>query len=152
MKSGLLSGLCFLLILLLAGCAALSDRGKPAGTSMVLEPQSIVKFSDLPVPAGLKLQTRDSYSFESSGVRVAVLKYEGKIGPDLIENFYKDQMPMYNWSLLNTVEYGDRLMNFERENETCIITLTPKGNNTIITISIGPKAQAPLRKPKQPIK
>jgi hypothetical protein len=60
-------------------------------------------------------------------------------------------MPMYNWNLLNVVEYGERLMNFDRDMETCVISLAPKGNSVTITISVGPKPQIP-KKSKQPIK
>jgi len=99
----------------------------------MLEPQSILKFSDVPVPVGLKSLPQQSYSFESSGVRVGVLKYRGKNNPDQIVNFYKEQMPMYNWNLVNIVEYGQRMLNFERENETCIITLQPLDwNNNLL--------------------
>jgi len=118
----------------------------------MLEPQAILKFSDVPVPTGLKPISQASYSFESSGVRVGVLKYQGKGNADQITNFYKEQMAMYNWNLINIVEYGQRLLNFDRENETCIISLEPKGSNIILTISLGPKSQNTARKAKSPVK
>jgi len=129
-------------IFCLMGCAGMSKRDDASKTSGLLEPSSMLKFSDVPVPVKFKLLAEDSYSFESSGVRVGVLKYRGKADPDQIVNFYKEQMPMYNWVFLNVVEYGDRLINFERENETCIISLLPKGSQVTITISLGPKSQA----------
>ena len=136
-----------LLITLLCGCATTTDT-----TSGPLKSQSILKFSDIPVPVGLKPLPLESYSFESSGVRAGVLKYSGKLNPDLVTNFYKDQMPSYNWNLINIIEYGQRLMNFERETETCIITIFPKGSLTILTISLGPKSQATARRAKQLIR
>lgn len=128
-------------VLVLSGCGTTSNKDKQIGSEALLEPQAMLKFSDIPIPVGFKLLPQDSYSFESSGVRVGVLKYQGKAQPDRIVNFYKEQMPMYNWTLLNVVEYGERLINFERENETCIISLSPRANNVTITISIGPKSQ-----------
>ena len=102
---------------------------------------------------GLKSLPEQSYSFESSGVRVGVLKYQGKNNPDQIVNFYKEQMAMYNWNLINIVEYGQRLLNFDRENETCIITLQSIGwGYTMLTISLGPKSQSLPRKVKSPLK
>jgi hypothetical protein len=61
-------------------------------------------------------------------------------------------MPMFNWSLLNVVEYGERLLNFERENETCIVNLMPKGGKVTVTISLGPKSQSLSRKAEKPVK
>ncbi len=135
------------------GCSTFSDNpGAKSANAGSLEPQAILKFSDVPVPVGLKNLPTQSYSFESSGVRVGVLKYQGKNNPDQVVNFYKEQMPMYNWNLVNIVEYGQRLMNFERENESCIITMEPKGSAIILTISLGPKSQIVPKKAKSPVK
>ena len=133
-------------IFLLGGCETLLKKNKASTSPAALEPQAIVKFSDIPVPTGFKFLALDSYSFESGGVRVAVLKYQGKANIEQVMNFYRDQMPMYNWNLLNIIEYGQRLMNFDREAETCIISLESKGRSVIITASLGPKSQR-LKKP-----
>ena len=129
------------------GCANLSNKNDNLSkNSSLLEPSAALKFNDVPVPAGFKLLPQNSYSFETSGVRVGVLKYQGKASPDQVISFYKEQMPLYNWNLLNIIEYGDRLMNFDREYESCIISLSPKGKNITITISVGPKTQRPAQR------
>jgi hypothetical protein len=145
-----LSVLSCLLTALLTGCAGLSkEDSQVSGQVNMLEPQTAMKFADIPVPVGFKLLTQDSYIFESSGLRVGVLKYRGKADPDRVINFYKEQMAMFNWNLLNVVEYGQHLMNFDRENETCIVNLMPKGNNIAIVISLGPKSQDPAKRNKE---
>ena len=131
------------------GCATASKKDKVI--SGPLEPQVLSRFSDIPVPVGFKLLAQDSYTFESGGIRAGVLKYRGKANVEQVLNFYKDQMLMYNWNLLNVIEYGERLMNFERESETCIISLLPKGNAITLTISLGPKSQIP-KKSNKPVK
>ena len=146
----LLTAIYFLLTTLL-GCAMFSKKEAQTATPSALEPNAMLKFSDIPTPAGFKLLTKDSYTFENQGVRMGVLKYVGKANPDLVVNFYKEQMPMHNWNLLNVVEYGERLLNFDRDNETCIVSLLPKYMGTVITISLGPKSQA-SKKVEKPIK
>lgn len=139
-------------VLVLSGCVSTVKKDNfPNSTSNLLEPSATLKFSDLPVPAGFKLLPQNSYSFESTGVRVGVLKYQGRANIEQVISFYKEQMPMYNWDLINMVEYGERLLNFERENETCIISLSPKGNNITITLSLGPKSQI-IKKTKTSLK
>ncbi len=138
--------LCFLLTAALTGCATTSGR---------LEPQSVLKLADVPIPAGLNPLPQKSYFFENSGVRVAVLKYQGRANIEQVVTFFKEQMPSYNWSLVNIVEYGQRLLNFERENEACIITVQIAGlwnEDALVTVSLGPKSQALPRKYKQVIK
>jgi len=122
------------------GCATANYTNTKGSDTQLIEPQNIFKFSDVPIPAGFKPMAKDSYSFESSGVRVAVLKYRGKGNRDLINGFFKEQMAIYKWNLLNMVEYGDTIMNFEKENETCIITLAPRRGTIIASISLGPKS------------
>ncbi len=142
-----LSVICFLLTAALTGCSTTSNSR--------IEPQAILKFTDVPIPVGLKTLSSASYSFESSGVRVGVLKYQGKANIDQIINFYKEQMPMYNWNLINIIEYGQRLLNFERENETCIIAIQQAGfwdEDALVTISLGPKSQISTKKAKIPVK
>ena len=147
-----LSTICYLLTTALTGCTTISQSKEPTNPGS-LSPQAMLKFSDVPVPVGLKSLPEQSYSFESSGVRVGVLKYQGKNNPEQIVNFYKEQMPMYNWNLVNIVEYGQRLMNFERENETCIITLQPLNwGNSLLIISVGPKSQIVSKRAKSPVK
>lgn len=146
-------GICLLATsLFLAGCATTETGDLRSSGSGALKTQAILKFTDVPVPVGLKSLPLESYSFESSGVRVGVLKYKGKADPDQVISFYKDQMPMYNWTLVNIIEYGQRLMNFEREGESCIISMQPKGSSVILTISLGPKSQVALKKSKQVIR
>jgi len=137
----------FLILSLLAGCASIFPKNKQE-ESGILEPQSILKFGDIPVPVGFDLMPKDSYSFDNNGLRVGMLRYRGKANVERVVDFYKEQMAMYNWNLLNVVEYGQSIMNFDRETETCIITLLPKGKTITITISVGPKAQRAPQKGK----
>ncbi len=133
------------------GCVSTSQKNQQAMNQGLLEPQAMLKFTDVPVPVGFKMLLRESYSFQSGGVRVGLLKYQGKANVDQVINFYKEQMPMYNWNLLNIVEFNERMLNFDRDTETCIISLLAKGNTVLMTISVGPKAQSPKRGEK-PVK
>jgi hypothetical protein len=139
---------CFLITSGLTGCKTISADSR-------LEPQTLLKFSDLPIPVGLKPLPQVSYAFENAGSRVAVLKYQGRANIDQLISFFKEQMPMYNWSLVNIIEYGQRLLNFEKEDETCIITIQVAGfwnEEAMVTISLGPKSKGLTKKSREPIK
>jgi hypothetical protein len=142
----------FLTLTLLPGCANMPQKDRNTDSPALLEPQAILKFNDVPVPVGFRQIGNESYSFESGGMRVALLKYQGKAAQDQVVNFYKEQMAMYNWNLLNVVEYGERMLNFDRDNETCIISLSGKGNSTTIAITLGPKTQTVPKKAREPLK
>lgn len=139
-------------VIALCGCAGVAKKDAPSKEESSLEPQSLLKFNDIPAPSGFKFLAEESYTFESQGVRVGVLKYQGRADVERVVNFYKNQMPLYNWNLLNAVEYGERLLNFEREQETCIINLSSKGKNITITLSLGPKSEMRPKKSDKPVK
>ncbi|MDD5669610.1 MAG: hypothetical protein PHE58_06250 [Candidatus Omnitrophica bacterium] len=129
--------------MVISGCVSVQPLPK---NNALLEPSAVMKFSDIPVPAGFKSLPDESYSFENGGMRVGVIKYRGKGNADLVVNFYKEQMAMHGWELLNVIEYNDRLMNFEKESESCIINISPRGNSATISISFGPKNAAGTRR------
>lgn len=143
---------CILALTLLSGCALSPRQENMKEPPAPLQSQIVLKFPDLPVPLGFKLLAQDSYSFENSGMRVAVLKYRGKANSIQVVNFYKEQMPMFGWTLLNIVEYGNCMLNLDKENETCVINVTPQGNSSLISISLGPKSQSTPKKSRQLMK
>lgn len=140
-----------LLWLNFSGCSFIRKDAYDPAQQKPLQPQPMFRFSDLPIPAGFKVLPEQSYSFEAAGMRVGILKYKGSAHPAQVVAFYKENMPNHNWELLNAVEYGERLLNFSREKETCIVTITPKGSGSLITISFGPKGQNPP-KTQKPLK
>jgi hypothetical protein len=130
------------IIFIAAGCATTttSKTGYGTETPKALDVSSALKFEDVPVPSGFRAIANESFSFQNEVVRAGVLKYSGKANADQVVNFYKDQMPLYNWRLLNIVEYGRRIMNFDREDQTCVIVAEPTSLGTLVTITVGPKA------------
>jgi len=128
----------------LSGCQTFSSGN--SSNEGFIEPAARFKFSDIPVPAGFKTIPLESYSFDNGGVRVAVLKYLGKADPDQMVTFYKEQMKMNRWELINVTEFGQRMLNFNNENEACIISLLPKGRLITLVISVGPRAERPVVK------
>lgn len=112
-----------------------------AYTASTLPVTGKLRFSDVPAPVGFKLLQEQSFIFQTDNTRVALLKYSGRAKlPDLVA-FYKEQMLLYNWELLNVVEYDKSILNFTRASETCIVTVESKGMKRIITISLAPRAK-----------
>jgi hypothetical protein len=133
-------------LLLLIGCATTISKSSDPTQVPALEPAALLKFADIPVPAVFKFTPDESYAFQAAGFRAALLKYNGKATGEQAVVFFKEQMPLYNWRLLNIVEHGRRMLSFEKEDETCIITIDEKGNRSGITVSVAPKSQFSPRK------
>ena len=136
-----------ILLCFLAGCATTKDRSSSefeqgeAYATTTLAVSAKLRFSDLPVPAGFKLIKDKSFVFQTEQTRVALLKYSGRAKLEDLVEFYREQMLLYNWQLLNVVEYGRSVLNFERAEQSCIVTMEATGMKQIITISVAPKSK-----------
>src|SRR3989338_1704252 len=148
-SSFVMSAVC---LMLLSACVSTPSRGSDPTQVSSLEPAAMLKMQDVPVPAGFAFVPEESYAFQSTNFRAGLLRYKGKGGGDQVIVFFKEQMPMYGWNLVNIVEYERRLLSFEKDQETCIITVEGKDNRLVITVSIAPKSQASPRKTDKPIK
>ena len=139
-----------LVILFLAGCATFpqsQSTGDAEKNKVVLSVAPILKFEDIPIPAGFKLLDKESFAFQNDKSRVALLKYYGGQNADQVLVFYKEQMASFNWSLVNVIEYERKVMNYENSEESCIITIQPQGGKSLVTVALSPKSR-PIRSEK----
>ena len=141
MKISILFLSVFIIFFTLSGC--LSVRNANLQTES-LQPSVKMKFSDIPSPAGFKIVSNESFVLESGEMRAGMLRYIGRAEAGDVVLFYKSQMPRHNWALLNVLEYGDRMLNFERENEGCVVTIRTKGKRVEISVSLAPKSPMPV--------
>jgi hypothetical protein len=145
----LLSAIC---LPLLAGCVTMPQKSSGPTQIPMLEPATLFKFSDLPIPANFVFAPDESYAFQSVGFRAGLLRYKGKATGEKAIVFFREQMPLYDWRLVNIVEHGRRTISFEKESETCLITIDEKRNKAELTISIAPKSQLLRPKSDKPIR
>ncbi|MFC1666253.1 hypothetical protein ACFL0P_00085 [Candidatus Omnitrophota bacterium] len=140
-KKALILGSYFSALILLSGCATTYENRSNTPIDTSLNVAAILRFNDVPVPFGFSVLENNSFAFQNDVTRVALLKYIGSKNPDLLVAFYKEQMPLYNWSPINIIEYERRILNYEKNSESCIVTIEPKGRKNIITIAISPKSR-----------
>ncbi len=138
----------FAVLTTLTGCGAFqrfnrrrSSEEYETTKSGTLETASLLRFSDIPIPAGFKIKPDESYSFQTDNFRAGLLKYTGSTNPEDVVQFFKEQMPRHNWQLVNLIEYEKRVMNFEKQGQSCLITIEGGVTRTAITLSISPKSE-----------
>ncbi len=137
-------GSCFLILMLVYGCVTTPEGGSyvdEASSERSLGVAAILRFDDVPVPFGFKTLERESFAFQNDVTRVALLKYIGSRNIDQVVVFYKEQMPMYNWNPINIIEYDRRVLNYEKNSESCIVTVESHGRKNVVTIAISPKSR-----------
>ena len=96
-----------LLLSCVCGCTGTQKKDKLAGVQPSLEPQALPRFTDLPVPAGFKAVPEQSYAFEATGMRVGLLKYQGKATPDQVVTLRQRNPHIRILTSINAVENDD---------------------------------------------
>ncbi len=135
---------CLLLVAFLCGCTGMGGSGSYSGSSSevrTLDVSTMLRFKDVPAPSGFNVLEQESFAFQNDVTRVALLKYIGSRSSDEVVMFFKEQMPMYNWNPINIIEYERRILNYEKEGESCIVTIEARGRKSIVTIAISPKSR-----------
>ena len=101
-------------------------------------------FEDLPVPSKMILDRDNSFVYETSDYRTGILFYNGNMSVVDVANFYKTEMPKYNWNLVNSLEYkkGSQLI-FEKPGWIAVIRIESTWQNSSkLVITIGPKGSS----------
>ncbi len=123
---------------LAAGCTYF----RPKRTSAIAQ-QPNYRFEDLPTPEKLSLDPDESFIFESPSVRAGILVYKGSLGYEPTVQFFRDEMPKYGWSLINSFERGETSLTYEKPGWSCIIVVSRFALETRAEIRIGPKEGGP---------
>lgn len=132
------------LLMFMVGCATIGVK-KEETEEVFLEPEEVMavnpdlRFDDLPIPVGFLIDAKNSYAFQNPETRVALLRYFGRKPSQTLVQFFLEQMPRYNWVLLNQVEFEKIILNFEKAQESCIVMIEPERTKTLVTISIAPR-------------
>ena len=130
--------------LILAGCPAALG---PKKSTEPLAPQ--YRFEDVPVHPKLKIDSRESFIFETRSLKAGILVYHGSESVTEVVEFFKAEMPKHAWRLINAIEAkGIVLMNFGKEGWSALIRVSRSTLTTDVEITIGPKdAAAPVPRP-----
>ncbi|MBN2713257.1 MAG: hypothetical protein JXR97_12625 [Planctomycetes bacterium] len=96
-----------------SGCWLLRVLGFPVGDEVPYNPKDTsgevsvkedIQFSDIPVPMGFVLRRNDSFSFQGTSFRFGNFVYEGVWGLQKTMAFYRRQMPLSGWELVEDVD------------------------------------------------
>ncbi|MEJ2744647.1 MAG: hypothetical protein P8123_03025 [bacterium] len=115
---------------------------QPAGAPSVAFSNDVT-FEDIPVPAGFTLVRKNSYSFQNDMTRVGRLVYKGRSDINNVLAFYQQQMPLHGWQEMSYIDYHSSTRYYEKEGQSCILTVEPKGgwHNVRIILSTQPRTR-----------
>lgn len=143
-KKVIVAAIVFFALTIIGGCATPAYRGSTASSEMEksLVVASSLRFDDVPIPSGFVSIPTESFIYQTENIRAGLMRYEGRSSPEAVMQFYKEQMPVYNWQSVNIIEFEKKQLSFEKTGQSCIVIIEGfKNGKSIITISIGPKSE-----------
>ena len=97
------------------------------------------RFEDIPLPPGMTLLRKESFLFETRATKAGLLIYEGRGEMEKLSNFFKQQMPKYQWRLVSNFELQNVMLTFMKEGWNSIIYIvSQEGGTKRIEIRAGP--------------
>jgi hypothetical protein len=123
------------------GCSSLSSsrmvREREPETRQPLS--TSYRFEDIPLPPGMTLNRKESFIYETRTTKAGLLIYEGKGEMEKLANFFKQQMPNYQWRLVSNFELHSVMLTFIKEGWSSVIyILSQQDEMKRIEIRVGP--------------
>jgi hypothetical protein len=149
-RSRLLVWMISLLLLVGSGCAALQKSEDNLGEAE--EEKSEVKgpspvyydFADILIPAELSLDKKNSFVYTTPSFSAGVLVFEGYVQGESLVNFFTTNMPKDGWILKSSFRYRRVILNFEKDQRSCLVSVAEYPLKTRVEIWVAPQLAASM--------
>lgn len=95
-------------------------------------------FDDVLVPRDLKLNTKSSFVYHTSGLTAGVLIFTSKVERNSLIQFFENNMAKDNWQVVSSFKSPRTLLLFQKENRWCVINITDNNWDTLVEIWAAP--------------
>ena len=95
-------------------------------------------FDDVLVPRELKLNTKSSFVYHTSGAVGGVLIFKSKVERSSLIQFFENNMAKDNWQAVSSFKSPRTLLLFQKENRWCVINITDNRWDTLVEIWAAP--------------
>ena len=135
--------LLLVILFVFAGCSAFSQKKEDTASQPSVEQAEedaplYYDFGDVPVPSELKLVTKSSFVYRTSGFSAGVLVLKGAVEFGSLIDFFENNMAKDNWRIISTFKSPRTLLLFQKETRWCVINITDDKFNTHVEIWVAP--------------
>ena len=95
-------------------------------------------FEDVLIPRDLKLNTKSSFVYHTSGLTAGVLVFTSKVDRSSLIQFFENNMAKDNWQAVSSFNSPRTLLVFQKENRWCVINITDNNWDTLVEIWAAP--------------
>ncbi|CAB1057837.1 hypothetical protein D1BOALGB6SA_2592 [Olavius sp. associated proteobacterium Delta 1] len=136
----IISGIMAALMLLCVACSSTpkaTDGSEAQGKDEKNAPL-YYDFDDVLVPRDLKLNTKSSFVYHTSGLTAGVLVFTSKVERSSLIQFFENNMAKDNWQGVSSFKSPRTLLIFQKENRWCVINVTDHNWDTLVEIWAAP--------------
>ncbi|MGD8370098.1 MAG: hypothetical protein PVF44_08910 [Syntrophobacterales bacterium] len=133
-----------------AGCASMKkSESSPEATT---EEKSAVKgpvplyydFPDILIPSELTMEKNNSFVYSSPSFTAGVLVFKGRVTGESLVNFFTTNMAKDGWILKSSFRYRRVILNFEKGERSCLISIAEYSLDTKVEIWVAPQITASM--------
>jgi hypothetical protein len=95
-------------------------------------------FEDVLIPRELKLNTKSSFVYNTSGMTAGVLIFTSKVERNSLIKFFENNMAKDNWQPFSSFKSPRTLLLYQKENRWCVINITDNNWDTLVEIWAAP--------------
>jgi hypothetical protein len=99
-------------------------------------------FVDILIPAELSLVKKSSFVYSTPSFSAGVLVFEGYVQGESLVNFFTTNMPKDGWTLKSSFRYRRVILSFEKNERSCLVTVTEFPMKTRVEIWVAPQMAA----------
>jgi hypothetical protein len=137
-----LIGLAVLSLVLMGGCSGSqvksSGSSKASASGKKGRAPVYYDFGDVLIPKELKINKKQSFVVESSGVTAGVLVLKGYVELNSLIAFFQSNMAKDNWEQISAFKSPRTILLFGKTNRRCVINITESTFNTEVEIWVAP--------------
>ena len=129
-----------MLVFVSSGCATSSQKNEDSATVDKGRGYTPVyyDFGDVPIPPELKLNTKSSFVYRTSGFSAGVLDLKGRVEMSSLIKYFENNMTRDKWQPVSSFKSYRTILLFQKENRWCVINITDERANTHVEIWVAP--------------
>ena len=133
-------GIIVALILLGSACSSTpkATDGSEAREKNEKDAPLYYDFEDVLIPRDLKLNTKSSFVYQTSGLTAGVLVFTSKVERNSLIQFFENNMAKDNWQTVSSFKSPRTLLLFQKANRWCVINITDNKWDTLVEIWAAP--------------
>ena len=135
-----LIGITVALAMISGGCSSTQETTDSAEAREKEEKEAPLyyEFEDVLVPRDLKLNTKSSFVYQTSGFTAGVLVFTSKVERNSLIQFFENNMAKDNWQAVSSFKSPRTLLLFQKETRWCVINITDNNWDTLVEIWAAP--------------